>query len=176
MLLLKFVIHFFKCVDCLYGTGQRIGIYFIFINTFYKTVFFISILMAFLKQAVRYYLLWHIAILGIILIKMHVLLLKGHVVITFSQHWLTSNFLRFLYHMKDRIFLINILKFEDPIRCNRVNYLKQDILSFILFFKCVFFKVDRERQESELINTFYKAVFSISMAILSNLKNLNMYS
>ena len=38
--------------------------------------------------------------------------------ITFSQHWLTSNLSRFLYHMKDCIFLINILKFDDPIRCN----------------------------------------------------------
>ena len=44
--------------------------------------------------------------------------LKGHVMITFSQHWLTSNLSRFLYLMKDRIFLINILKFDDPIRCN----------------------------------------------------------
>ena len=44
--------------------------------------------------------------------------LKGHIVITFSQHWLTWNLSRFLYHMKDRIFLINILKFDDPIQCN----------------------------------------------------------
>ena len=35
---------------------------------------------------------------------------KGHVMITFSQHWLTSNLSRFLYHIS--------LKFDDPFRFN----------------------------------------------------------
>ena len=37
-------------------------------------------------------------------VKPHNLDLKGHVVITFSQHWLTSNLSRFLYHMKTVFF------------------------------------------------------------------------
>ena len=50
---------------------------------------------------------------------------KGACYDHFLQHWLTSNLMRFLYHMKDRIFLINILKFDDLIRYNYGSTIKQ---------------------------------------------------